>query len=83
MEHPVVYEALEIMRNEKQIKELIGYPIDIKYRMSQSSTLTKDNDDNENAYFSFFVKGPRGEVNVVMSGSAMKVEQIKESSTLD
>lgn len=77
LDHPVVYEALCVLENNRGITEMIGFPLttDTKY-----NSLIKASEDQVN--YRMVLRGPRGKIEMEISGQGLPLSEISGSKTL-
>jgi hypothetical protein len=71
MDHPLVGEALRLLESKKDVRELIGAPLYVVQGISNRASI-----GDEVASFSYKVKGPRGTLNIELSGVAQPLSNI-------
>ena len=71
MNHPLVIESMKYLESKKDVCELIGTPVRLV-----SSIKNRGYIGDENASFSFKVKGPRGQLDIELSGVAQTLDNI-------
>ena len=71
MEHPLVGEALKLLESKKDVRELIGTPLYVVHSLQNRAST-----GSELASFSYKVKGPRGTLNIELSGVSQPLDQI-------
>lgn len=69
--HPLVVESFKYLESKKDIKEQIGSPIRIIHSIKNRGYIS-----DENASFSFKVQGPRGTLNIELSGTSQTLGNI-------
>lgn len=73
MNHPLVYEALCLMENNRQITELVGFPLTVDATYSSKISVSEDL-----ASFQGTMRGPRGRMDVEISGQSMPLSEIEK-----
>jgi hypothetical protein len=71
MDHPLVGEAIRLLESKKDVRELIGAPLYVVQGISNRASI-----GDQVASFSYKVKGPRGTLNIELSGVAQPLSNI-------